>query len=357
MVEVRLEGIRKTFGRTVAVDGIDLEVRDGEFMVLLGPSGCGKTTTLRIIAGLEKPDSGRVFFGDRDVTHLPPRKRNVSMVFQSYAVWPHMKVYDNIAFPLRIRKVPEGEIRRRVKWAAELLGISDLLDRYPAQLSGGQRQRVAVARAIVVEPDVMLMDEPLSNLDAVLRVRMRSELKKLQRRLGVTTIYVTHDQVEAMTMGDRIAVMNKGRIRQVGPPHEVYNRPADTFVATFIGSPQMNLLPARIEEGPQGPQAVAGPLRIPLHRNPGAEKVLVGVRPEHISLTPSSDAVEAEAVIDFVERLGSDTILHLQLGSETITVKLAGDHPYRQGEKVKIYIPRDKILVYDARTGELLAGV
>ena len=186
---------------------------------------------------------------------------------------------------------------------------------------------------------------------------MRSELKKLQRRLGVTTIYVTHDQVEAMTMGDRIAVMNKGRIRQVGPPHEVYNRPADTFVATFIGSPQMNLLPARIEEGPQGPQAVAGPLRIPLHRNPGAEKVLVGVRPEHISLTPSSDAVEAEAVIDFVERLGSDTILHLQLGSETITVKLAGDHPYRQGEKVKIYIPRDKILVYDARTGELLAGV
>ena len=356
MVTVRLEGIRKRFGRTVAVDGIDLEVRDGEFMVLLGPSGCGKTTTLRIVAGLERPDEGRVLFDDRDVTRLPPRKRNVSMVFQSYAVWPHMKVYDNIAFPLRIRRVPEEEIRRRVRWAAELLGIEELLDRYPAQLSGGQRQRVAVARAIVVEPDVMLMDEPLSNLDAVLRVRMRSELKKLQRRLGVTTIYVTHDQVEAMTMGDRIAVMNRGRIVQVGEPHEVYNRPANTFVATFIGSPQMNLIPATVTRGPNGPLAAAGPIRLELPADPGEDEVLLGVRPEHILLSPTPGAIGLEATVDFVERLGSDTIIHLQAdNSIQITVKLAGDHPYRVGERLRVYIPRERILVYSRRTGRLLA--
>ncbi|HDI02472.1 MAG TPA: sugar ABC transporter ATP-binding protein, partial [Ignisphaera sp.] len=218
MVNVKLENIRKTFGSVVAVDRIDLEIRDGEFMVLLGPSGCGKTTTLRIIAGLEKPDRGRVLFGDRDVTYLPPKDRNVSMVFQSYAVWPHMKVYDNIAFPLKIRRYPREEIDRRVRWAAELLKISDLLDRYPHQLSGGQRQRVAVARAIVVEPQVLLMDEPLSNLDAPLRALMRAEIKRLQKQLKITTIYVTHDQAEALTMADRIAVMNSGRIEQIGTP-------------------------------------------------------------------------------------------------------------------------------------------
>ena len=343
MVEVRLEGVTKRFGKTVAVDHVDLEIRDGEFIVLLGPSGCGKTTTLRLIAGLEKPDEGRILFGDRDVTHLPPRKRNVSMVFQSYAVWPHMKVYDNIAFPLRIRRVPEEEIRRRVRWAAELLGIEELLDRYPAQLSGGQRQRVAVARAIVVEPDVMLMDEPLSNLDAVLRVRMRSEIKKLQRRLGYTTIYVTHDQVEAMTMGDRIAVMNKGRIIQVGTPQEVYDRPATTFVATFIGSPQMNLIPGKAEDGVI---EAAGGLRVPAPKSLRG-RVLVGVRPEHFSLQPIPGAPSLEGRVDFVERLGSDTIIHVDTGDVVVVARFSGDLPVEQGGRVKLYARPGKIRIFD----------
>jgi len=270
----------------------------------------------------------------------------VSMVFQSYAVWPHMTVFENIAFPLRIRRVPEGEVRRRVKWAAELLGIEELLDRYPAQLSGGQRQRVAVARAIVVEPDVMLMDEPLSNLDAVLRVRMRSELKKLQRSLGYTTIYVTHDQVEAMTMGDRIAVMNSGRIIQVGPPPEVYDKPIDTFVATFIGSPQMNLLPAKARPGGDG-STIEAPggitVRVPARLE---GEVLLGIRPEHVSLQPRPGAPRARGTVDFVERLGSDTILHLNVDGHTLIARLPGDHPLPQGATVEAYLDPDKVRVY-----------
>ena len=355
MVEVRLEGVRKRFGKTLAVDGVTLEVRDGEFLVLLGPSGCGKTTTLRIIAGLERPDEGRVLFGGRDVTRLPPRERNVSMVFQSYAVWPHMTVMENIVFPLKIRGVPEAEARRRARWAAELLGIGDLLERYPAQLSGGQRQRVAVARAIVVEPDVMLMDEPLSNLDAVLRVRMRSELKKLQRRVGVTTIYVTHDQVEAMTMGDRIAVMNSGRVVQVGSPHEVYDRPADTFVATFIGSPQMNLVKATVRADDGGLVLDAGAFTLPAPDGlePG-EEVIVGVRPEHLSLDPQPGSTPIGGTVDFVERLGSDTIIHVSVGGETLLVKVAGDRPLRPGDRVLVYPMPGKVRVFSSE-GRLVA--
>ena len=364
MVDVHLVGVTKRFGKVVAVDHVTLDVEDGEFMVLLGPSGCGKTTTLRLIAGLEKPDEGRILFGDRDVTRLPPRERNISMVFQSYAVWPHMKVYDNIAFPLRVKKYPEDEIRRRVMWAAELLQISDLLDRYPAQLSGGQRQRVAVARAIVVEPDVLLMDEPLSNLDALLRVRMRAELKKLQRRIGVTTIYVTHDQVEAMTMGDRIAVMNKGRIEQVGTPEEVYEHPRNMFVAGFIGSPQMNFIRARLAETERGPvlETEAG-FRLP--PPPGLEGRLaelrgkdlyVGVRPEHIAVDrppeQPGDYVAVEGTVDFVERLGSDTILHVRVGDTEIVVKIPGGRRYEQGEEARLYIPLDRVHVFLADTGE-----
>jgi multiple sugar transport system ATP-binding protein len=367
MVDVHLRGVTKRFGRVVAVDHVDLDVENGEFIVLLGPSGCGKTTTLRLVAGLEKPDEGRILFGGRDVTRLPPRKRNVSMVFQSYAVWPHMRVYDNIAFPLRIRHVPEEEIRRRVRWAAELLQIEDLLDRYPAQLSGGQRQRVAVARAIVVEPDVLLMDEPLSNLDALLRVRMRSELKKLQRRVGVTTIYVTHDQVEAMTMGDRIAVMNHGRIEQVGTPDEVYEHPRNMFVAGFIGSPQMNFIEARVAEKDGAPvlEAPRGGFTLPaprgrerlLHRLIG-ERVYVGVRPEHIGLDqPPAGAEEAaavEAVVDFVERLGSDTIIHFRVGGETLVVKTTGSRRLGLGEKHRLYLDLGRLHVFRADTVEAI---
>ncbi len=359
MVDVHLKGIVKRFGKTIAVNGIDLDIRDGEFIVLLGPSGCGKTTTLRVIAGLEKPDEGRVLFGDRDVTYLPPRERNVSMVFQSYAIWPHMKVYDNIAFPLKIKKFPKEEIDKRVKWAAELLQISELLDRYPHQLSGGQRQRVAVARAIVVEPDVLLMDEPLSNLDALLRVKMRSELKKLQRRIKVTTIYVTHDQVEAMTMGDRIAVMNKGKIQQVGRPDEIYLKPANVFVAGFVGTPQMNFFDATVEIRDNEIILDASDFKVRLPRDYlpvlqeyNGKTVIVGIRPEHIypeghAPTTAKKLSWIEGTVDFVEALGSDTILHLNTGSMILVVKISGSHHYEIGSKVKVALDLSNIHVFD----------
>ena len=357
MVEVRLEGIVKSFGKVRALDNVNLEVRDGESMVLLGPSGCGKTTTLRIVAGLEKPDRGRVFFGDRDVTMLPPRSRNISMVFQSYAVWPHMSVFDNIAFPLKIKKYQESEIRRRVKWAAELLRIEDLLDRYPHQLSGGQRQRVAVARAIVVEPEVLLMDEPLSNLDALLRVKMRSEIKKLQRAVGVTMIYVTHDQTEAMVIADRIAVMDKGRVLQVGAPEDVYNRPADTFVATFIGSPQMNLVRARVTSTSKGLYLEIGRSRVRLERpelykHVGRE-VLAGIRPEHVKLAVNGEGVEG--VVDFVENLGSDVIVHVRINEEETIVAKAQEEPPAIGSRVVALLDEARVRVFDPESGKLIS--
>lgn len=366
MVDIHLRGIVKKFGKTIALRGIDLDVNDGEFIVLLGPSGCGKTTTLRIIAGLEKPTKGRVVFGDRDVTYLPPRERNISMVFQSYAVWPHMKVYDNIAFPLKIKKLPKDEIDKRVKWAAELLQISDLLNRYPHQLSGGQRQRVAVARAIVVEPNVLLMDEPLSNLDALLRVKMRSELKKLQRRIKVTTVYVTHDQVEAMTMGDRIAVMNAGRIMQVGTPTEIYHKPANIFVAGFIGSPQMNFIDVSVEEKSDGIYLVSEDFTIKLPRDIGkvakpytGKTLIMGIRPEHIypaGYVPSNikRTAEIRGVVDFVEALGSDTIIHLNTGSRIIVVKISGTFNTNIGDKLRVAIDLDKLHLFKRDTEEAI---
>ncbi|MEO3930311.1 ABC transporter ATP-binding protein [Micromonosporaceae bacterium B7E4] len=249
MAEIVLRNLVKTYPgtRSPATDDISLEVRDGEFLVLVGPSGCGKTTLLRMIAGLESPDSGSVHIGGRDVTDLPARQRGLSMVFQSYAIWPHMRVRQNIAFGLAMRKTPKAEIDRRVGEAAELLHLTEYLDRYPAQLSGGQRQRVAVARAIVTDADVLLMDEPLSNLDALLRMEFRTELKRIVGKLGTTTVYVTHDQAEALSLGDRIAVLREGRVAQVGPPLEVYDSPADEFVGGFLGAPPMNFLPARVE--------------------------------------------------------------------------------------------------------------
>ncbi|MCE4610961.1 MAG: ABC transporter ATP-binding protein [Desulfurococcales archaeon] len=351
MASVRLEGIVKRFGSTVALRGVDLEIEDGESMVLLGPSGCGKTTTLRIVAGLEKPTMGRVYFNDRDVTNLPPRDRNVSMVFQSYALWPHMKVYDNIAFPLKIRRVPENEVRKKVRWAAELMEIEGLLDRYPHQLSGGQRQRVAVARAIVVEPEVLLMDEPLSNLDAILRVKMRSEIKKLQRRLGVTMIYVTHDQVEAMVIGDRIAVMNDGMIMQVGSPNQIYREPANTFVATFIGSPQMNMMDGYLE----GRVLYVANSRLDDVDLGRSGKVIVGFRPERV-LIGGFEGLRFKGRIDFVENLGSTTIIHVEVEKgRKIVVSISGEASLSQGEEVTISIPRDAIHVFDAKTGRAIA--
>ncbi|MGH2637149.1 MAG: ABC transporter ATP-binding protein, partial [Actinomycetota bacterium] len=247
MAGLRFDGVHKAFGAVLALRGLDLEVAEGELMVLAGPSGCGKTTALRIAAGLERPTAGRITIRDRDVTDLPPVRRNVSMVFQSYALFPHLSVGDNIGFGLVARKTPKGEVAERVRAAAELVGCAELLARRPAELSGGERQRVALARALVRHPDVYLLDEPLSNLDAQLRVNMRAELKLLHQRVGTSMVYVTHDQVEALTLGDRLAVLRDGALQQVGTPDDVYRRPANRFVATFIGSPAMNILPATLD--------------------------------------------------------------------------------------------------------------
>jgi multiple sugar transport system ATP-binding protein len=294
MAVVEVRDLSKRFDGVAAVDGIDLASTDGEFLVLLGPSGCGKTTLLRMIGGLEPPTAGDVLIGGRVVTDLPPRARQIAMVFQSYALYPHMTVYNNIAFPLKAASLPKPEQARRVAWAAGILGIDGLLDRKPRQLSGGQRQRVALARALVREPTVFLLDEPLSNLDAQRRASARDELQGFQRRVGTTTIYVTHDQVEAMGMGDRIAVMEQGRIRQVGTPHEIYDEPADTFVATFLGSPPMNLVP----DAPSGE--------------------LLGFRPEHfIPWQPEmgDDWVRFPYHVHRTEFLGAERLLYGEVGA------------------------------------------
>jgi ABC-type sugar transport system ATPase subunit len=313
---VTLEDVTKGFaGGTVAVDQLSLDVTDGEFMVLVGPSGCGKTTALRMIAGLEKPSSGAIRIGDQVVNEMSARERDVAMVFQNYALYPHMTVQRNLAYPLRQRRMPKDEIRRRVQETAEMLSLEDLLNRRPAQLSGGQRQRVAMGRALVREPKVFLLDEPLSNLDAKLRVQMRAGLKRLHARLGVTTIYVTHDQVEAMTLADRIAVLSEGRLQQLGPPQNVYDEPANVFVAGFIGSPPMNLLRGRVEGG----RVTAGELVFPRAGVPDGE-VIVGVRPE--SLQPAVDGLPSiDFKVDVVEPLGDELVVHGSLAANQITVE------------------------------------
>jgi multiple sugar transport system ATP-binding protein len=324
VAHVRFESVRKTFGKVVAVDDVDLEVEDGDFVVLLGPSGCGKTTLLRCLAGLEKVDNGRVLIGGRDATDLPPRRRRIAMVFQSYAVFPHLNVYKNIAFGLRMQKERKAVIRERVESSAKLLHIENLLDRYPSQISGGQRQRVAVARAIATKADVLLMDEPLSNLDALLRMEMRAELKALLRELGSTTIYVTHDQVEALSMGDRIAVMNEGRIVQLDSPLAVYDHPADTFVGGFVGTPPMNFLAAEIVAadgaGPvvnlSGGSFPAGDSADSL----AGRKLVLGIRAESIVVErrPADGLIEAKVIV--VEPLGSHNLLTVKSGEDMLKV-------------------------------------
>ncbi len=359
MADIHVIGLRKTFGRVVAVRDLSLQVRDGEFLVLLGPSGCGKTTTLRAIAGLETLDRGRVVIGGRDVTRLPPGRRGIAMVFQSYAVFPHMTVYDNIVFGLRMRRVPEAEQRRRAREAAELLDIAGLLDRYPAQLSGGQRQRVAVARAIVMRPDVLLMDEPLSNLDALLRLHMRAELKRLHRELGSTTVYVTHDQVEALSLGDRIAVMRDGQIVQCDTPGRIYDTPATRFVGEFIGTPPMNFLPGELVLDDGGPAVLVAGVRIPL---PGAAAagrpgpVDVGIRPEHLEVLPASapGALPAEVVV--VEPLGPAQLVTARVGRQTVKVTVPADAAVASGQRVWLRPTPSRIRLMDAATGDALPG-
>jgi multiple sugar transport system ATP-binding protein len=324
MAEVRFQSIRKTFGKVTAVDDVDLEVADGDFVVLLGPSGCGKTTLLRCLAGLEKVDAGRVLIGGRDATDLAPRRRRIAMVFQSYAVFPHLKLYDNIAFGLRMQKEPRAVIRERVDSAAKLLHIEDLLDRYPSQISGGQRQRVAVARAIATKADVLLMDEPLSNLDALLRMEMRAELKALLLKLEATTIYVTHDQVEALSMGDRIAVMNAGRIVQLDSPLAVYDNPADIFVGGFVGTPPMNFLAAQISADGDLPVVNVSGGSFPLADRAATalagRKVVLGIRAEAIVVEPDAGEGLVQASVIVVEPLGSHNLLTVRSGEDVLKV-------------------------------------
>jgi multiple sugar transport system ATP-binding protein len=342
-----------------AVDALDLRIDDGEFMVLVGPSGSGKTTALRMLAGLEEIDGGRITIGSRDVTHVPPKERDIAMVFQNYALYPHKSVGDNMAFALKMRGTPKDERLRRVREAAQLLGLEDFLDRKPKQLSGGQRQRVAMGRAIVREPKVFLMDEPLSNLDAKLRVQTRTQIAELQRRLGVTTVYVTHDQVEAMTMGDRVAVLRDGRLQQCATPRELYEHPINVFVAGFIGSPAMNLLdvPVEADDVRLGGAAVRvpDPLRKAI-RDQGLSRLTIGIRPEHFSVIEGDEGVAAE--VSLVEELGADAFLHAKVASangvNTIVARTDGQRPPRGGSVVRLRVNTAGMLGFHPDTGERL---
>jgi multiple sugar transport system ATP-binding protein len=359
MADIQIQQIRKTYarGQEPAVRDVDLTVRDGEFMVLLGPSGCGKTTLLRLLAGLERPDSGRIAIGSRDVTELPPRKREIAMVFQSYAIFPHMSVYQNIGFGLRMQHVSKSEIQQRVHHAAELVQLGEFLQRYPSQLSGGQRQRVAVARAIVMQPAVLLMDEPLSNLDALLRLQFRAELKKLVAELNTTTIYVTHDQVEALSLGDRIAVMRSGQIIQVGAPMDVYDMPATTFVGGFIGTPPMNFLDATVVSAnghvavDLGGQAMEAPEVV---RDLTGRDVTIGIRAESIDVWDQQEPDTMPAQIDVVEPLGADLLLTVRVGSQQLKLLTRNDFPARPNMPISIRPQQDKLRWFDA-AGERVA--
>jgi len=344
-----IEGVTKSFGATPVLHGIDLAIADGEMMVIVGASGCGKSTLLRIAAGLESPTSGAVKIGGVDVTPLEPADRDIAMVFQTYALYPHMTVFDNMAYGLKIRRVDKQEIRRRVQEAADLLSIGQLLDRKPRQLSGGQRQRVAMGRAIVRHPKLFLFDEPLSNLDAKLRVQMRAEIRRLQKRLAVTSLFVTHDQVEAMTLGDRLVVMHEGRAAQVGTPMEVWAKPADTYVASFIGSPAMNFLPATLTEGGSAARLSDGTVwRFADGARPGGDgrAVTLGIRPEH--LMPADDGLAV--TIELAEPLGSETVVHGRLPDGTaLTAKLGGGIP---AEPLRLLPDLDALHVFDAQGGK-----
>jgi len=375
MAGITFQGVTKQFGDgTVAVDALDLVIDDGEFMIFVGPSGCGKTTALRMVAGLEHPTSGEILIGDRVVNDLDPVDRDIAMVFQNYALYPHMTVRDNIGFPLRMQRIPKPERVRRIEDAADLLGIGELLERKPGALSGGQRQRVAMGRAIVRHPTSFLMDEPLSNLDAKLRVQMRAELVKLHQRLGVTTLYVTHDQTEAMTLGERVAVLSRGVIQQVDTPGELYNRPANTFVATFIGSPAMNFLRARLSQ--RAVEFAGYRLELPdrvlagLGRTEG--DVLLGLRPEHFfdpRLVPSGTTRNSFPVtVELMEQLGSETLLYFRADgieaeqSSEGEVELGGAlvarlDPRTQaspGERLVLGIDAERAHLFDPATGNAL---
>jgi multiple sugar transport system ATP-binding protein len=364
MASVTLEHVTKRFGEVTAVRDLNIDVKDKEFLVLVGPSGCGKSTTLRMIAGLEEITEGSVFIGDRLVNDVAPKDRDIAMVFQSYALYPHMSVYDNLAFGLKLRRTPKKEIDRRVHDAAELLGLADLLNRKPKQLSGGQRQRVALGRAIVREPKVFLMDEPLSNLDAKLRVQMRAELIRLHQRLQTTVIYVTHDQVEAMTMGTRMAVLRDGVLQQIGPPQVLYDHPTNMFVAGFIGSPSMNFVDAKLEGTPDDMWVNCGSFRVPVPQShaPKVASLLgkdcfFGIRPEDLYepkyAPPEVDqSARMRARVDVTEPLGAEIYLYLLAGEKQLIARVDPRTRADVGDEIEMVVDISKLHIFDRSTQE-----
>lgn len=364
MASIKFEKVVKSYGDVNIIKGLDLDIQDREFMVLVGPSGCGKSTTLRMIAGLEEITDGSLYIGDRVVNTVHPKDRDVAMVFQSYALYPHMSVYENIAFGLRLRKMPKDEIDKLVTEAAETLGLAHLLDRKPKALSGGQRQRVALGRAIVRKPSVFLFDEPLSNLDAELRVQMRAEIANLQKRLGITSVYVTHDQVEAMTMGDRIAVLHDGNLRQVGSPLDLYDNPANVFVAQFIGTPNMNVLKMTVSD--DGKQLTHPDLTIstPDNWKTGIEErkgkqVYVGFRPEHVreeSEHEWKNTANISGTVGIVETLGHEVVVHIKLANEDkqVIAKMDVHKTPKVSSDVSLHINTDKLHIFDGETEDRL---
>jgi multiple sugar transport system ATP-binding protein len=359
MARVLIRNLNKKFGEVHVVKDVNLEIRDKEFLVIVGPSGCGKTTTLRMVAGLESITSGQILIGDTVVNELPPMDRDIAMVFHNYALYPHMSVYDNIAFGLKMRRFTHAQISQRVQEAAEILGIGDYLKRKPRQLSGGQRQRVALGRAIVRHPRVFLFDEPLSNLDAKLRVQMRVELKKIHDRLGTTAIYVTHDQVEAMTLGDRVVVMRDGVVQQVGEPLELYNEPNTRFVASFIGSPSMNFATVKVAEVDGGLWAINEGIRIMVSAEMGVrlrryvgEQVALGVRPEDLRLAANDDPGQAgfDAVVEVVEKLGSEILLDVKVGSAMMVAAVEPTVRARVRDRLRLAVNPERLHFFDNRS-------
>jgi len=354
MASVELKQVRKSFGSTQVVHGVDISIADGEFVVLVGPSGCGKSTLLRMIAGLEEISEGEIKIGDRVVNNVPPKQRDIAMVFQNYALYPHMKVFDNMAFSMKLAGRSVEEMRQRVDKAAQILGLTDYLDRYPRQLSGGQRQRVAMGRAIVRDPQVFLFDEPLSNLDAKLRVQMRTEIKELHQRLKTTSIYVTHDQIEAMTMADTIVVMNGGRVEQIGTPLDLYDEPANLFVAGFIGSPAMNFLPGRLVAGASGRGVqIADGCLIPVPGSGGLRdrEVILGVRPEHFNI--GETCVQVQVIV--VEPTGADTQVFCKLAGHNVSAISRERHTFRPGDTISLKPFEGKTYLFDPESGARIA--
>jgi multiple sugar transport system ATP-binding protein len=351
MASVAIRDVRKAFGSTTVIHGVDIAIGDGEFVVLVGPSGCGKSTLLRMVAGLENITNGEIRIGDRLVNNLPPKERDVAMVFQNYALYPHMTVAANMGFSMKLRGAPKTEIVARVQHAAEILGLGPYLERFPRQLSGGQRQRVAMGRAIVRDPQVFLFDEPLSNLDAKLRVQMRTEIKELHQRLKTTTIYVTHDQIEAMTMADKIVVMHEGLVEQIGAPLELYDRPSNVFVAGFIGSPAMNFLRGTIRVNGaasfRGPNGVDLPLGT-IPANADGRSVVYGIRPEHFVIADDG----AETDVQVVEPTGSETQVVAKLGGEDIIAVFRERHQFKPGDKIRLKPNPGLVHLFDEATGQ-----